>query len=799
MNNRYITFLFTIILILTGCTNFSYNENTYKDDMDLYIQDIYFDSDYKQFYVNVKMKDSIAVSLLSSDTAINFKVNELSANNFQNPRTQPILKKVENLRMEQISQKKMNILILADITLDSTNISRQKRAVRNINKYFPNNNINIAFMNGSTVSETMNVTDYVLDKYFKKEAKDKFLYRSIYTKYEELKNDSSFVNTMIWDSVSNNYIPRQKVMFVLSDGKVYNHNKPIDPQHFMIKNKIVENCDSAYNIPIFYFNLQNNQTGMEDSDLNEESSTFLDAVCQKSGGKYFNISSQTFLLGDILRQLNRSDTDYKFTLVNPDQKTYRGSEHKLQIGCYRNDSLIASDNVSYYIGSIYKPIIVNGLTTFQVIVQGSLLGILTIIVLYLIFQLLTPAIKYMVFKKKYITQYKGKNTSKNGILIGDTCYFCKAPFEIGEEIVVKCSHILHKSCWDENEYKCPEYGKNCKTGRHYYNPKNLFDSKNASFYLSWIIAGAIAGLIAWISFIANSQKNENLLLMNLIHIIFNVDLNSPKASVLIEEYGSHLFFLPFYGLNIGFFLSLCLSILTGHGKWLWKRSLITVAKAIAGGILSYLSFFLGCIISISLNLTNNSFLVDWIPWMLSGFIIAFIVSYGTDIKLKKALVGATISIIFGLGSMYLWSFAYSIQIDTREFQLLSYMIYCIGFAISVAATSPKSERYFLSVEGPIKKMDIAIYKWMNSSTTNKHISIGKSVNCDLQMTWDITSRISPVQAEIRMINGHLYLIALDDGVIFNQKNLNPNIKKRLYHGYKFIIGKTIFTYIEKDL
>ena len=84
--------------------------------------------------------------------------------------------------------------------------------------------------------------------------------------------------------------------------------------------------------------------------------------------------------------------------------------------------------------------------------------------------------------------------------------------------------------------------------------------------------------------------------------------------------------------------------------------------------------------------------------------------------------------------MYLWSFAYSSQIDTREFLLLSYMIYCVGFAVSVAVTSPKSERYFLRVEGPIKEMDIAIYKWMNASVLSKRVIIGKSVNCDLQMS-----------------------------------------------------------------
>lgn len=282
--------------------------------------------------------------------------------------------------------------------------------------------------------------------------------------------------------------------------------------------------------------------------------------------------------------------------------------------------------------------------------------------------------------------------------------------------------------------------------------------------------------------------------------MFEVDPDSPQVAVLMEEYGSHLYFLPFYGLNIGFFLTFFLSLLTGHGRWLWKRILLVIAKSIVGGLFSYLSFLLGCIISITLNFNNNSFLVDWIPWMLSGFVITLAVSYGTDIKLKKALLGAVISIIFGLGSMYLWTFAFNSQIDTREFLLLSYIIYCVGFAISVATTCPKSERYFLRVEGPIKEMDIAIYKWMNTRIRNKRITIGKSVNCDLQMSWDLISQIAPLQAEIRMINGNIYLIAIEKGVTMTDKKpLKPNTKKRLYHGSKFVIGKTIFTYIEKDL
>ena len=157
-----------------------------------------------------------------------------------------------------------------------------------------------------------------------------------------------------------------------------------------------------------------------------------------------------------------------------------------------------------------------------------------------------------------------------------------------------------KSCWDENEYQCPEYGRQCKQGRHYYNSRNLFDPHNASFYLAWIIAGAFAGLIAWINFTANVHNNENLLLVKLIYLIFGVDSGSPQITTLVEEYGSHLLFLPFYGLNIGFFLTFSLSLLTSHGRWLWKRTLQIIARSLIGGLFSYLSFFIGCVISIAL-------------------------------------------------------------------------------------------------------------------------------------------------------------------------------------------------------
>lgn len=800
MNRHYIIpFLLLLIITLSGCEQLKPYSKTYKENLNINITNIEFEPDYKRFKLNVELNDTLTALLLSTNAdSIHFKTEEFLKGNIYNPNTQPQLESYENLKLKEIGQLKIDALFLIDLTLDSTAINQQYRIIKDLKKLFALDHLHVAFMKDGGITPTMIASDYVLNNYFKHGPKGKYLYRAISSKIDEFKKDSSeYVGNGKDSTHTNKAASAQKIMFVFSDGKVYSHNKPIDPKHFELQYQLTQKIDTTQAFPIFYFNLQE-QTEQIDQE-NEDAQNFLKAICQKSGGKYINAFSQKLSLNDILHLFKENYIDNVFTYVNPDYKIYRGIERKLQIACYSGDSLIASDYIYYNVGSIYNPVIVNGSTTLQVILQGCFIGVITLLILYLIFQFIVPGISYWLFKKKYVTHYNGKNMSYNGMLIEQSCYFCKAPFVEGDEIVVKCKHVLHKSCWDENEYQCPEYGRHCKQGRHYYNSKNLFDTRNASFYLSWIIAGAFAGLIAWINFTANVHHSENLLLVKFIYLILGVEPNSSSITSLIEEYESNLLFLPFYGLNIGFFLTFSLSFLTSHGRWLWKRTLQIVIRSIIGGFLSYLSFFLGCVISITLNFKDNSFIIEWIPWMLSGLCIATAVTYGTDIKLKKALIGAVISIVFGLGSMYMWSSSFNSQIDTREYLLLSYMIYCIGFAISVAATSPKSERYFLRVEGPIKETDIALYKWIKSPDRSKRVVIGKSVNCDLQMTWDITSPIAPEQAEIKMINGYLYLTALEEGILFNNKLLKTNTRKKLYHGTKFIIGKTIFTYLEKDL
>ena len=77
--------------------------------------------------------------------------------------------------------------------------------------------------------------------------------------------------------------------------------------------------------------------------------------------------------------------------------------------------------------------------------------------------------------------------------------------------------------------------------------------------------------------------------------------------------------------------------------------------------------------------------------------------------MKQELVAG---IILGVISVYAWTvfFRGVLQLDIRVLLLFSFFIFAIGIAVCIAHKKTSSERYFLKVIGPIKEMDIALYK-----------------------------------------------------------------------------------------
>lgn len=801
-----ISLLMTLLYLVTGCSEINlYDSEEKLEKENLEILDIKFAEDYKTFHVDVRLKDGVMFDNLVDLDKLEVVGIETRWDSQRLPDdVQPTWVNSKTVLSEEVTKRGLHTLVLVDLTLDEKRVEKQKVALKNLSTLFIHDNLFVAFMKENTVSETYPVTDYVFEHFFEPSPSGKKLYRSILSKKSEMAGGASaYFPVMKQDTVFPSLPASQKMLVVFSDGQTYQDNQPIDAQHFDLQQELMKvgKGQDASTVYYVHFGKDSDEDSDEETEeVENEAENMMKMLCRQTGGKYFQTFAMNVFLDQMLETKNHKAPDMRVNFTNPDYKVYNGNKRRLILECSLNDSLIMTGHIDFSRGSVYRPIIVNGTTTWEVIVQGAVIFVVLLSLIYLVLQYIVPRVRYELFKKKFVIKYTGKNMSSNNIQIDDSCYYCKSPFEIGEEIVVKCEHVMHKSCWDENGYKCPEYGRRCQSGSHYYNWRRIYDSRNASFYMNWLLMGIVAGFCSWYFFIVNVYRKLNYeLLINNLFSSIGIDVTSEDVVSSLERFGYDIYYAPSYGFYICFFLTLFMSMLSSHGQWWWKRTAMVIGKAIVSALCGYFSFLIAIVVSMALHITGNDLLVDWIPWAINGFFVTFVVAYRTDIQLKKALLGAAFSVFFGLVSMYLWRYTQSAQIDTRDMLLLSNLIYSIGLSLSLAFYSPKSERYFLKVEGAVKTMEIALYKWMNSQSCNHCVTIGKSVDCNLQMSWDVNSAIAPVQAEILSSYGNIYLKPLEEGVFMDGKPLKVDKKIRLYHGTKFAIGQTIFTYVERDI
>lgn len=793
LKNIYLLLLLTVLVC--SCDDLmpvGLSKDNFKENME--VTDVEFSPDYKTFSIKVKLTEGIPYSLSdSSQVKVETKeLNELFKESEDD--SQPQLTAIKNIRAQELSDMALNVLVLVDLTLPYEAVRKECGALREIQPWFTNNNLYVAFITERGVTESMPVTEYVLGNYFVPSGSKKQLYRSILCKLDEMKGiPSRYFPKVPQDTVWKNMSKEHKSMIVFSDGVTYKNNFPIDPMHYGLEEEIVQSADSLVAPNIYYVNFGEKYADGEGNDIKP----IANLLCERTDGMYLDKMNWSALLDDMIYTFGIDYADYQFFFVNPDNKIYRGYHTYMQIEFSHDGKTVASTRATYTIGSVYKPVVVNGESTMQILLHGFLMGALVFILTWVIFQFVIPFVRYRIFKHKYVARYTRKNMIYNGVLVSQSCYLCKAPFDEGDEIVARCAHVMHKSCWDENGYKCPEHGRNCKEGSHYYNSTNLFDRHNAGFYMKWILAGILSGLTGWLCFASCAFRDTGGLITSIILSVYATQPGTAEAASVLQHHGSHLYFLPFYGFCISVFLTFFLSLLSVRHNRVWHYIASILVRTVAAGVCGYLCFLLGCVISIVLDLDDNTLLIDWIPWSLTGFIIAFIVTFRTGIRLRKWLILA--SVLLGLLAMYMWSYMFfRVPMNVLEQMLFSHLIYAVGMAVSIATVAPRSERYFLRVVGPVKEMDIALYKWLSTSPDYR-VTIGKSVNCSLQLSWDLDSDIAPIAAEVIREHGKVFLTATDYGVVVGSRELAVDARVRLYHGKKFSIGRTTFTYVEKDV
>lgn len=803
MNIKMFRFLWMAIMAfcLIGCDDISPEEDINMDDIfstesleqeqqtedAMKVIGVNFTPGYKQFTLQTGILRDLGPYALTDTSQVVIKATESVGGRLNDTMSKPVLVEVKNSEAEEVAKKKIKVLVLVDLAQPQYVVDEERNAVAEIRAVFAHDNLFVAFMYGMNVSETMEATDYVLNTYFTAQPDNfKYLYRSLLLKKREMAD-----RTGVWSDA------KKMELIVFSDEKVYGENdRPVDPQHFELQGTLVNDTLTNDSLSISTVCFKSKGTILDD----DEAKSVMKVVCKNSGGLYMDQFHWIQLKDNLIQENGQMILANEFIFENPDGKVYRGDPHTMRIEIYAKDTekLICSTTSSIYLGTAYNPVIVNGGNIVWMFLQGIVTGLMFMLFVYLVFQFLIPYIQYKLFEKKYVLKYVPGNMSVGNVLITESCYFCKARFREGDTIVAKCEHVMHKSCWDENDYHCPEYGRRCQDGSHYYNNKNLFDPKNALFYMKWILTAIVASICTWFVYMLY-VTNYDAQTQQFVAKMMESKIGATGELAMFNSNSDYTDYIPVFGLLTGFFFTLALSSLSVR-RMQFKRQLLDILlRAVIVGVVAYCMFWVFRSISFAFSFVGLlSAIMDSVPWALVSMLIVFISTVGTRIKLRKYVLA--VAIVLGVLSMYLWTvfFRDITQMDIRVLLLYSIMFLAIGLAVSVAELAPKSEHYFLNIKGAVKEMDVALFKWFFNNPDDV-VTIGKSIDCSLQMSWDIKGQVAPINAELRMVGDDIRLTAVEDGVRVGDEPLPAGRSVSLYHNTQFSIGDTTFTYVERDI
>ena len=496
--------------------------------------------------------------------------------------------------------------------------------------------------------------------------------------------------------------------------------------------------------------------------------------------------------------VNNLSSDYELMLVNNLDKIYNGGKLTLQVILSMGFDKAVGE-IQYAIASKEKPLGpgIKSDDTYIAIIFG-------LFILFIAFFIMQVVIPYFIsktsnFEKKYVKPYEPMRTEDGEVY--EVCSFCQEPLERGDQIVTKCSHKIHWDCWKENGYKCVEYGQNCKDGiQYHYDSKHPFDLKKSPYYMKWAMAGMISGFFIWIIFRMSSKLTLfKSFIDKLLETFYpqkfmtSIDGVEQIPSDACATFHSKIAGLLLVGVLLGFILTFLFSYLNDFRKKNARVVFSYTFRSLIGALVGFVTFLAGSILCISLGKFNNVAWLDAIPWMLFGGFVALTLSIKTTIKWQDALIGGLISGILSFIILYSTYFFPSFGV------LFSFMLCSGGLGISIIARHTLAQKYFLKYKSAKREGSIAIHKWMNDSGGSNEVTIGKSNHCVVQMNWDESDNIAPMQVKLYIDPKRRVpmLKVVEGGMIYDGRDGRRDEFYQLRHNVKFKIGNTDFQYIEK--
>jgi len=762
------------------------------------ISDIQFIDDYHRIKVfldqtadipiDICLEDGSGIEVVATDRNYGKEV-------FSRPR-HPKVESIEWAGMEQVDELGVSVLAMVDLTRSREELQRTREILKRMHSTFGTEHLYIMFMYPENVmSPIMQASEYVLENYVSDSSRltehisdlgssKPYVYRDVSTVFESLCNKTT--KTAI-DTASYTAL----VIFSAEESFNDTNNYPYDPKHFEVQSSLMKQMDlSPENLTVFFMNV----AAGEDKTDAASGSNMMKVLCSRTGGAFMDENGSAVLLRNIFRSLNISVPDYAVTLVNIPDAIYYGKVRTLKLEFLDEDgNSIINASKQYYLGGDETGVVCAGVySRGYAFFKGFVFTFALLAIAYLILQFAVPYYRYRLFRKKYVVKYVNSRQMVNSLAVPENCYLCKAPFKAGDSIVAKCSHIMHLECWNENDYHCPEYGPSCPEGSHFYDRKNLFNPRNAPYYAMWIFIALAVSFFAWSPLI---MKTKAAIVRMIGDFVYFLVTQSPYVSdQAMDILAANYYLLPLYAFRNIAFLTFVFSFMTIHRrKWYFMLADAFVRTIIASS--ACFVFFLGQISFVILRQGyDSSIFTMWIPWFLSVLAAEYALTLHSNFRPKhKRYVYA--ALIIGVLSSIIFEFYGCFDTVSQIVNvLLGHVFLSVGIVLAIVDKMPRRQKSYLRMTGSIKEMDVALYKWFRANP-NAVVTIGKSVDCSLQLYWDFDKKIEPIHASIKMVNGIHKLYVPDSEVFLNSVKVRPNSSKKLYYGDVIRIGSTRLTYL----
>lgn len=692
--------------------------------------------------------------------------------------------------------------VLVDLNIPEEGKSQIYETVGNLVKSAPDSCVYLSFFGDEvTQSEVITKQNYADYKSkFLKDSSNKFFYGAIYSKLAEFSSSKAELEDSVRteaeyqknvDIIDRARINKDKnILCVFTEGNI----RPEDEAISFVEVTEYE-ANVVPKVYAFYYTGNGIDENVELTLQGVTNPRDADGhILKDRQGAYSPSEDLRSVLSNFEEVVKDAMYDFAFT--------YRATDSKVYAGRVDYTAEWKGDNCgtgSYSIGAAENPWPMHDESTGDSVLKylvALLVAFLTMALFFVVVKVLIPLVKQRSFSMKYYKKYVPEENVQRR-----TCYFCKQEILPGQTIVTKCKHIMHVYCWQQNGYKCSEYGQNCKTGIQDHIAWDELFTKSSFRDCYQTFTGILAGLLSWIVFELLGRGIFTSLAKGIVNVCF---FNESQRVNLYDTCVTKVSAFLTIGFVLGFFLSLIFRYNDEYRDKNWKVLLKIIGLSLLSAVIGMFAFAVGAAILCFLLSVINTTYIPWYcsfpAYLLFSICLALSLTIKSSIPLRSALIGGLCSAVIGFLVLYFSS------ISSSKYgwmsMLLDFVIYGGGLGASLVTVRMLAEKYFLVIQNGIKAgQRIPIHKWMNATGGGNKVSIGITGECEIQMNWEKSNKVAKEHAQLFIDHAKTLPVIkpLATGVLYNTRVELPVGKTTiLSNGDTFRIGDTIFQYVEMD-